>query len=237
MKKFKVICFPYAGGSKYSYRFLSTNIPPGVTLCPLDYPGRGARANEPLYTDLNAIVDDAFRSVRSLIDDEPYAIYGHSMGALVGYLVTRNILENQLSCPGHLFLTGRQAPTVVNPDEPVHTLPKPDFLEKVKELGGLPKEISDNAELMDFFEPVLRADFKALENFSYTHNGPIDIPVDVIIGMSEKVTAEEAKAWQKETTLPLGFRQFPGDHFFILDHAPRIMEWMVRKMNQTPVLN
>ncbi|MBC9795251.1 thioesterase II family protein [Sinomicrobium weinanense] len=237
MNTFKIICFPYAGGSKYSYRVLQTVFPSHVALFPIDYPGRGARIKENLNTSLEAIAEDAFNTILPELHKGPYAIYGHSMGALVGYLVTRKIVEHGLSAPAHLFITGRSGPAAPKNREPLHGLPRDRFLEKVKELGGLPGEICDNADLMDFFEPVLRADFKALETFNYTPKGPIDIPVSVIIGLQESITTKDARAWEQETTAPLDLRQFPGNHFFIFDHPQHIAEWMVRKISGLPVMN
>ena len=224
-----LFCFPFAGGNKYSYRELADYCPPAIQLIPVELPGRGARFREPPLTELYSIIDDLFGQIRDQLQP-PYAFYGHSMGTWVSYLLTKKILQVNLPPPSHLFLTGCAAPSVPIREVPRHQLPKAEFIEKLRSYGGSPEEVLNDSSLMDFFEPILRADFQALETYAYQATSPFSIPVSIIIGTEDRVTYEDALAWQRETTEPVEIRQFPGDHFFIFGYKAEIMKIMVRKL-------
>jgi surfactin synthase thioesterase subunit len=217
-----VFCLPFAGGSKYSYNPYFQYTAP-IKWIALEYPGRGARIREPLLKNLNQIVLDIYDQIKYKLD-EPYIIYGHSMGAKVAYLLTKEIRRNDQAMPLHLFLTGSGGPSVADREPPRYLLPKEQFANTLRDLGGIPDETLNSAMLMDFYEPILRADFEALETHQHQDAEPFDIPVSVIIGTEEQVTYEDALAWQRETTIPIDVRQFPGTHFFIFDYPMEIVK-------------
>jgi len=235
MEKITIFCFPFAGGNKYSYRGFIAHAPASLDFVPLEWPGRGARFKEPILNDLNAIVEDAFSNLKNQLDwNQPYAFYGHSMGAIVGFLVAQKIAQSSLPKPLHLFFTGRAAPSVKpNQRADFHSLPKAQFIQKVRELGGMPEEILGNTDLMDFVEPILRADFEALEKHDYQPAEPLDIPIDIVIGTKEDISMEQAFAWKKESTASVQIKQLDGDHFFILNHSLYMMQFMTEKLKVT----
>ncbi|OAD23667.1 Microcystin synthetase associated thioesterase, partial [Candidatus Thiomargarita nelsonii] len=108
------------------------------------------------------------------------------MGSILGYLLTKRILNAGKPAPLHLFVSGRKAPSVVDDDPPKHQLPKQKFINHINVLGGLPPEILEHTELMDFFEPILRADFQAIETYIYQPASPFDIPITILQGLADK---------------------------------------------------
>lgn len=89
-------------------------------------------------------------------------------------------------------------------------------------MGGCPEEILTNNELMVLFEPSLRADFKAIETYVYEKKNPLKIPLTVFIGNKDRVTWEDAKAWQDESAHAVDIKEFEGNHFFIFQHKKEI---------------
>src|SRR4051812_5402173 len=202
MDRINVFCLPFAGGSKYSYRGYTKAAPSFLNFVPLEIPGRGSRSGERLLTDLELIADDIFNQIKNSLD-RPYVIYGHSMGGLLGYLVTKRILAGNLKQPLHLFFTGCGGPSIQRRDLIDHTLPKKEFYKGIRDLGGSTDEVLNDQNLMDFFEPILRADFEAVASFQYNHTNPFTIPISIVLGLQEKVTYVDGMAWQKETTEPV----------------------------------
>jgi surfactin synthase thioesterase subunit len=217
-----LFCLPFAGGSSFSYRGLYGHLESFVTPRFLEIPGHGSRASEPLLRDITAMVDDCFDTVRRLGPDRPYALYGHSMGAVIGFLLTRRIVVHGLPPPEHLFFSGRQGPAVADKAPGRHLLPRPQFLSMLEEFEGSPKEVLANRELMEYFEPILRADFQACESYRYESLPPLPVPITVMYGQQEKNSREEFLTWQKETSCELDHYSFPGGHFFIFDHFAEI---------------
>jgi surfactin synthase thioesterase subunit len=218
----RLFCFPFAGGNAYSYRKIEAHLPASIRPIPVELPGHGRRASEPLQTQLMELVADALAQLQGMLKGS-YAFFGHSMGASIAHELARRIVREGLTPPRHLFLSGRQAPSV---PEKHHRwdLPKEEFLEMLRSLGGCPPEVLESEELMELFEPILRADFEAVETHVRKPATPIDIPISVFIGKRDEVTPEEAWYWQEETTQDVAIFCFPGDHFFLFDHSQEIAD-------------
>ena len=220
-QRINLICLPFSGASVYSYRNLTKHVADVINVIPVELPGRGKRASEPLLSDIQSMTDDLFLQIKTSIMS-PYAFYGHSLGALLGYLLVKRILNEKLPPPLHLFFSGRAGPSVQDKDKDVYALPKKEFIQKLKEYDGSPQEILNDDGIMVFFEPILRADFKAIAWYQYEKSAPFEIPITVMIGSHENTTYEEALKWQDETSGGISIRQFPGGHFFIFQHFPEI---------------
>jgi surfactin synthase thioesterase subunit len=232
-QKVTVYCLPFAGGNQHSYSKFADYTSEHISFLPVELPGRGARWKEPLLTDIHAITNDVFKQVSADLSN-PYAIYGHSMGSLLGYLLTKKALARQLPPPLHLFFSGAHEPTRPMVKHPRHLFSKEEFLKKLKDLGGSPDEVLDDPMMLDFYEPLLRADFQATDSYQHKPSKPFDIPITVMIGMEEGITIEQALAWQQETTIPIEVFQFPGKHFFIYEYVREIIELIELRLKPVP---
>lgn len=230
MNKIKLICLPFAGGSKFSYYRYRKFAPQWLDIIPIDLPGRGSRITEKLLTDMHAIVDDVLEQVRPHISST-YAIYGHSMGGLTALLLIRRLRAEGLELPVHLFVTGHGGPSFRKPKVVRHSLPKKELVDELNLLDGMPEDIMQNESMIDYFLPVIRADFKAFETYDYETDGQLDMPITCVIGKEENITLEGARAWEQETTAPVDVRQFPGRHFFIYQHDGEVVRLISRKLS------
>lgn len=230
MKNINLICIPFAGGNRYSYRQLFSDVPEWLQVHTIEPPGRGRRIKEPLLTDVDSLVDDLYIQVQPFLSTG-YVLYGHSMGALLAFLLTRKIIRENALPPQNLFLSGYVAPSLERKEPEQHHLPKDEFLKMLKELGGIPDELFADEKLLDFYHPVIRADFKAIETYRYKQEAPIPVPVYVMAGDNEKISDEEMNGWAKETTLPLRCRRFRGGHFYIFNHARSIVDIIMNHAN------
>lgn len=231
MKTVNLFCLPFAGGNKYSYREYEKLAPAGLRVLPLEYPGRGARIKEGFARDMDALVDLLYAEIKGRLDQEAYALYGHSMGGVVAYFLARKIIAAHHRPPLHLFITGTMGPSAITRElKKRHLMSQEAFIEEIKNLDGCPPEILENEELLNYFEPILRADFVVSETYAYEALPPFDIPIAVITGTEEEMEPEEILLWQRETSHTVDFRTMPGKHFFILQYAPEVMEIIASKL-------
>ncbi len=180
------------------------------------------------------MVDDVFEQIKTKIaSDTPYAIYGHSMGALIGYLITRRIARERMPMPIHLFFSGAKPPFTLEEEPPVHLFKRDELVDQLRRLGGIPDRILNNEKLILFLEPIVRADFRVIRTYQHQQGHPFDLPITVIIGTRENISREQALLWQRETARKIELKFFEGDHFFIFDHAREIMELVDQRINQT----
>ncbi len=228
----KILTFPFAGGNKYSYQNLSSNLP---NFKILEYSQERIVSNESRVLDLSAIIDDLMLRIReNLKDNKEYIIYGHSMGALFGFLICQKIEELKLPRPLKLVVSGFKAPSIKRKKIISH-LPDIEFWDEIIKLGGVTAEMKDYPELIEYYIPILRADFKTVENYMYTKMGKLSIPIDVFYGSNENIKEEEAFLWKKETIGEVNIIQLEGGHFFIFDHIDYFVKYfknLSKKYNQ-----
>ena len=217
-----LFCLHHAGGNSYAFQELQRHLDKNIQLVTLDLPGHGRRIKEPLLSDIHDMSSDLFSQIKSKLSN-PYGIYGHSMGGLLGFMLIHQIRHHSLLMPRHLWISSTKAPEFKYEDG-AHLLFGNEFYHKIiHTYGGLPEELMKEKELLDFFEPIIRADFQAVETFQYHKYPKLNIPFTVILGSNEKsVTTEQARAWQNETSIPITFKQFSGNHFFIFQHLADI---------------
>jgi surfactin synthase thioesterase subunit len=227
----KLLCFPYAGGSSISYRELGDSID-FIRVATYDLPGRGSRVREKPLQNTEGLVSDLFVHLRDELDG-PYAFFGHSLGALLAHSLTRRLAAEQILLPTHIFVSGCSGPSI-RTDNGWHLLPKPEFRRMLARLGGCPPEILSDPDLMDFFEPILRADFCAAGTFRYQPSEPFDVPITVMIGSNDKdVSLEMALCWQMETRQTISLHSFEGGHFFILRHWDQIRQLILHRLSHS----
>jgi external thioesterase TEII len=218
-----LITLPFAGGSQYSFsRFNNYSGTMGIRMITTEYPGRGKRFGDPFLMNMDELVEDLLKQVGPVLIP-PYAIYGHSMGTIAGYLLTKKIIGLNLPRPVHLFFSGNPGLASKERDPPMHLLPRKEFLVRLRELGGCPDEILQQNNIVEIFEPIIRADFKMVETYIHQGGQPIDTPITVLLGRDDKATSGYPVTWQNETTGVVEVIEFDGDHFFIFKNEARIM--------------
>ncbi len=229
-KNIRIIALPFAGGSSYSFADLEHYIPEHYHWKTLELAGRGSRMNERSLTSIEAITADLFQRVVPLISDTPYMFYGHSMGTLIGYELTKQLIKKGYQLPLCLFFTSHGAPSFEREKKITH-YDKTAFWQEIKTMGGLPQAALDNEELTALFEPIIRADFRAVETYTYDPAiTPFSIPIYIRAGNKEGIAVQKLKAWQKETLLPIDLQLLPGNHFFIFDYPQMIAKQIVKAL-------
>lgn len=220
-RRINLIFLPFAGASFYAYRNFEKYLPGFIRPVTVDLPGRGNRMKEPALTDIHDMARDIFHQVSDSLQT-PYALYGHSMGASLAYLLALLLAKKEnIPQPLHLFSSGSTGPDR-SVDRALHTLPRDEFIAAVLGFGGMPEEVLKYDELLDFFIPILRTDFQATHALPDNPTEIIDIPLTALFGNEDKLTKGKEIKWEKLTRREFKQRQFPGNHFFIFDHLQEI---------------
>ncbi|MBS0307896.1 MAG: thioesterase [Proteobacteria bacterium] len=229
--RLRLICFPYAGGSATVYHPWAAAVPADIELIAVQYPGRATRLREAPCTDLAALLDDIERAIPPLLD-RPFAFFGHSMGATVAYELARRLQLAGKPLPQYLFLSGRSAPQLPVTRKPIHALPEGEFLDAMRNMNGTPAEILEHRELMEMMLPIIRADFQALETWQH-HDAPmLAIPMSMFGGIADAaVPMENLDAWSACTSGKMKRHMFPGDHFFLHQHYPAMLNIITRALD------
>jgi len=228
----KLLCLPYAGGTAHAFKRFTPYLPSSIDLVPIDLPGHGPRLMEEPCGSLGEMVDHATEAILPLLNG-PYALFGHSLGAQLAYLLAHQLPEAGHLAPLHLFVSGKAGPGIAFHHGSIHKLPREEFFAALRRFGGLPDAFFQDPEIIDLFEPRLRADFRAVDNYIHVPRAPLPLPITVFYGDHDLYEEQEFRAWEAESSQPVHFHRFPGNHFFFEDHAPRIARLMTESLGQS----
>ncbi|MEU5431273.1 alpha/beta fold hydrolase [Streptomyces olivoreticuli] len=212
----RLVCFPFAGGSASYYFGLSRLLSPGVEVLAVQYPGRQDRHREPCLESVAGLAHGVVAQLPS--DGKPFALFGHSLGAIVAFEVARRLQGPAgPGRPVHLFASGGIA-RPYRPEGSAEVLGDGDILAHLRALGGTDERFFASEELQDLILPALRADYRAVA--AYEPPGPerLGCPITALIGdADERTSPEEAAAWQERAGGAFDLHVLPGGHFYLDD--------------------
>jgi surfactin synthase thioesterase subunit len=214
---------PYAGGSESIYYKWQKHLDSSIKLEPIELKGRGRRCNEDFYESFDEAIDDIFLNIKDKVTHHEYAIFGHSMGSRLAYELYYKICAENFIKPKHIFFSGNTAPSIIREKKELHKLSDDEFMKEIFDLGGTPKEVIENRELLQVVRPILRNDMKIYENYIYEEkNEKIGCDMLVFSGKEEGITLEELLGWKKHAAKGFKVHILEGNHFFINDNVENI---------------
>lgn len=234
----RLFCFPCAGGTTSTYSTWTNNLPKDVEVYLVQLPGRGRRLEEPPYTSFLPLVQTLASTLKPYLNI-PFAFFGHSMGATLGFEIARQLRHEYNLSPVHLFACCCPAPQkpILRPF--IHKLPEAKFLaELCHRYNAIPQAILQNEQLLQLFLPCLRADFTMLETYAYTSKMPLDCPISVFGGLQDKAIRVDAlEAWREQTCSSFNLQMFSGDHFFLHNSKSLFLESLSQHLDHVLAIN
>lgn len=228
--KLRLFCFAYAGGSATVFRTWANYLPKTMELCPIEIPGRGRQIKSSAYTEIQPLVRAIATNIIPYLD-KPFALFGYSMGSLISFELTRLLGSEYNFHPLHLFVAARQAPQLPAEKPSISQLPDTDFLTAISQFNGISSAVLQNAELMQIFLPIIRADFTVLESYVYTPQPPLDCPITAFGGLQDPTVSYPAlSGWEEQTLASFCLHQIDGDHFFINTAKSILLNSMIESL-------
>ena len=163
--------------------------------------------------------------------DEPrkFTLAAANMGGLLAFECARLTRAKALPQPKALFISAAATPDKVRTgmDRPISELQPGELWEYVMRMGGTPPGVALSAEFKRYMEPMLLADFSALENWQPAPCEPLPVPIHACIGKDDTVTEKEAMLWQQFSSMDGTVRSLNGGHFYLLHqcHRNNPTEW------------
>jgi medium-chain acyl-[acyl-carrier-protein] hydrolase len=229
----RLFCFSYAGGGTSVFRGWRDHLPEDVEVCATQLPGRETRAGEVAYRRMEPLITDLETAITPLLD-RPYILFGHSMGALVCFELTRQLRRHNERLPEHLLLSAFRAPHLPNPNIRIHHLPD-EVLKTVLAKEGTPREILGNEDLMRLMLPVLRADLEVCDTYTYLPEPPLPIPLTTLGGRHDvRVGPEDLHAWNIHARSGHEHHMLPGSHMFIHESRDLVLTQVASTITSIP---
>ncbi|MEV8633587.1 alpha/beta fold hydrolase [Streptosporangium sp. NPDC051023] len=225
----RLICFTHAGGSITAYRDWPDLLPDSVELYGVQLPGRADRFNEPMPGDVETLVGSVVEEMLPLLDRR-FALFGHSMGAMVAYETTR-ALEARGADPERLFASGCAAPHEPRRRREISSYDDERFMAELVKLGGTDLQILAHPAMREVIFPYVRGDFRLVESYRHRPGPALRTPISVIVGDSDPVVSQaQAKAWETRTLSDFSLTVLPGGHFYLQPRRAEVIAEVVRRL-------
>ncbi|SEK52608.1 thioesterase II family protein [Streptacidiphilus jiangxiensis] len=218
--RLRLICFHPAGAGPNFYRSWAALLPQDIEVCAVQLPGRESRFVEDPLTDYATAVAALYAALRPTLD-RPYALFGHSMGALLAHGVAATAARLGAPAPRRLLLSGAGGPGTELRKSGRGGWTADELVADLREMGGTPEEVLADPELLDLILPVLRADYALCETFhAAPPAGPtLTCPLSLLGGDRDHYTPADLALWAPTTTGPTTQHLYPGGHFFLADES------------------
>ncbi|MDH3692749.1 MAG: alpha/beta fold hydrolase [Gammaproteobacteria bacterium] len=227
-----LVCLPHAGGGAAMFHKWKRLLPDQIAAVPIQLPGRENRLSDTpvefLEQSVRAIAEEIVQSPMPRI-----AIFGHSMGALIGYELCQLLSREYEQPPILLIATGCRAPHLPVCRPEVHLMPDDELISTLNSrYGGFSTNALEQAELLKCMLPAIRADMTLVETYQYQDQDPLSVPILALGGTSDHaVSLVDLAAWRQHTNSDLTQRQFPGGHFFIESAREAVLKTVVRRLD------
>jgi medium-chain acyl-[acyl-carrier-protein] hydrolase len=229
----RLFCFPHAGAGGSVYWMWPKDLPDWVEVCVVELPGRETRLTEKPFTRMSDLLDALIPAITAACD-RPFSFFGHSMGAVVAHQVALRLERSDGPRVRHMFVSGRRAPAIADPEPHLHSLPDSAFLDEIiRRYGGIPQELLRDPDVIALLLPSLRADIELLETSAHEireslfGGAPLRCPITAFGGTADhRASREQLRAWEDVTTGAFRVRMFEGGHFYPASQRPALLREM-----------
>jgi surfactin synthase thioesterase subunit len=228
MNKPQLILIPHAGGSRYSFNsmfpFMSD-----FNVVALELPGRGSRIREQLLVDFEAASSDLYQKVIDRYDGGEMIIYGHSLGSYLGLQITV-MLEKAGIGPACLVVSGNPGPGISS-RKFRYLMSDDQLIGEIKNMGGIQDDFFESKELLEFYLPIIRADFEIAEMNDLEATHCVAAPIYAIMGNKEH-EVEHIRNWSRFTKSNFDHIVFDGGHFFMNEYPKETAEYITSRYHR-----
>jgi surfactin synthase thioesterase subunit len=211
----RLVLLHHAGGSAAAYRGWARRFPDSWDVCAVDLPGRGRAAGVPPLSTVDEVAAALLAGLGPLLD-RPYAVFGHSMGALAGFGLAVAAHRAGAPLPCWLGVSAHPGPRTADlpPARHLHRLTGEQLRHAVGHLGGT---AAPEPAAWALREPLFRADLLVAETWRPAPGVTVPVPVSAFCGRSDAaVDAAGMARWAAHTDRFLGVRSFDGGHFYLM---------------------
>lgn len=211
--RLRVFCLPFAGGTALSYKAFAWHIPAQFGVCPIRLPGRDGRPAAPTCS-LETLADQVADALRPFLD-RPFALFGHSLGAHLGFEVALR-LEHAGVPPGILYASASRTPgadrdAVRVPDD----MTDGELLETLIAAGAIDSDVAASPMIQHEVLPLFRWDLTFAARYGGATAALATCPIVALGGLDDpSVDTRGLLAWRAMTRGAFRVRRFPGDHFY-----------------------
>ena len=216
-----LFCLPHSGAGASAYRHWRTTFPDWVSVQPIQLPGRESRIAEPPEFTPEEVADAMLTRI-----DRPYAVYGHSMGALLAGEAVRELVRRGEQPPLQLYVSASTPPGGdVSYPAGILELGDRSIVEELVNLGGTVPDLLEHEQMLAIAVRLIRADFGWVTRYPFADTRPLPIPITALAGDRDPIADVDLVAgWKAHTDVGFRFEVLPGGHFFVHERLTQVVE-------------
>lgn len=228
--RLRLFCLPQAGGSAGSFAPWRLVPPAGVELATVELPGRGVRSAEPLPATLEELADAVVDGIADEFE-QPYALFGHSFGALLAYEIAVRIGRRGLTPPRALLVSAARAPHTPL-GKRVSDLDDAGLLAWLDGFGGFPPELARYPAYAQYALRTVRRDLALTEAYRAAGPVPVGCPLYVFGGAGDPlVSGARLEEWRDCAGSGFTVRMLPGGHDYLFTNAQAMLDALVAALD------
>ncbi|MFG1883930.1 thioesterase II family protein [Micromonospora sp. NPDC049102] len=218
--RLRLVCLPYAGAGGSAYRPWAALLGDDVEVWTAQLPGRERRLSDPPLSTMDELAPPLVDAIVARVR-KPFAIFGHSMGGLIGYEVTARLVARGGPLPQRLVVSAARPPRDAAPLGSAHRLDDAALTRWLHDLGGIPDEVLADPGLLALILPTVRADLTVVASYRPATVTPLPLPVDAVAAADDPlVSPDEVAGWAACTTAAFSLTVVPGGHLYLHDTPP-----------------
>lgn len=209
-----IIAMPFAGGNKHCYKEFQKKFANFVTI---EYPGKGIKSSIEQPSNITQLIDGIIEEILIYVKTNNYILFGHSMGGIVAYELCKKLEE--INPPQKLIISG------VESQKKISHLESGRFWDAIDSFGFLPNEIKENSEAKQYFESLLRSDFKILEEHEINHDYKLKTSTKILYNKNLDFPFFK---WNNIST-SIEFIKFNGNNHFFIFNNPKFINYLYQQ--------
>jgi medium-chain acyl-[acyl-carrier-protein] hydrolase len=219
----RLLCFHHAGSGASFFRDWRLPERLSAEIWAVQLPGRENRRAEQPFRRIEPAVSALAHELRPLME-QPFAFFGHSMGALISFELARHLRAASIPLPVRLFLSGHRSPNLPARHGPASQLPDAEFLARLDKSAGGSSSAARDPEVLKLLAPLIRADLELCETYTYRDEPPLPVPFSCLSGTADyEADPADVAAWKQHSSHSCLTYFYPGGHFFIRDDPGRVL--------------
>lgn len=224
---YRLICFHDAGGNASLFSDWEDQMSTAVDLKIFEMPGRGQKLNQKPFETIQEFTDALVPHIEA-ISEVPFAFFGHSMGGLLAFELTRALRKKGARLPSRLIVSSTPQLASYDRSRVDHRMSDEEMVQLYPHLH---EDNVTDGELRQMLKQIMRNDLLLLSNYSYREEPPLEVPVVGIYGSEDPgVNHANMSRWQMETSEGSYIIQREGGHHYIHQDREFVLDLIQKEL-------